>query len=111
MEQEDGTNLKAIAAALGRVGSELDAADRVRGHSPWGEIARQEKRIGCLAKRLSGGFCRAHPDLVRRLAACTSLHLAWGSLLDEVERAICEETAPGVTAQALEARTGEGSKG
>jgi hypothetical protein len=85
-EEEDIRTLRQIVAALGEVGSQLDAADRVRGHTPWEGIARQEAAIQNLTARLSGRFRRRHRGLVERLSTCAVLHLAWGGLQDEVRQ-------------------------
>jgi hypothetical protein len=87
-DQDDTETLQEIVAALREIGSQLDAADKLRGHDPWPAIARQETRIRSLAARLSDRFCDRYPDLVQRLAASANLHLVWGSLSDEVKQAI-----------------------
>jgi hypothetical protein len=86
--EKDRKTLHGIAAALDEVGRQLDAADRMPGHDPWPAIARQGATVRDLAGMLSARFRRAHPDLVARLSGCTNLHLAWGSLQDEVGRAV-----------------------
>ena len=86
--QDDTETLQEIVAALRQVGSQLDAADKLRGHDPWQAIARQETRIRKLAERLSDRFRNRYLDLVYSLSACANLHLAWGSLEDEVKQAI-----------------------
>ena len=89
--QEDTETLQEIVAALRQVGSQLDAADKLRGHDPWPAIASQETTIRSLAERLSDRFCSRYPGLVHRLSACANLHLVWGSLEDEVKQAIRQD--------------------
>jgi hypothetical protein len=86
--KEDRKTLREIAAALGKVGSQLNAADKVRGHDPWSVIARQEATVRSLTELLSGRFRRMYSDLVQRLSTCTNLHLVWGGLQDEVRQII-----------------------
>jgi hypothetical protein len=86
--EEDKKTLREIVTALGEIGSQLDAADKLRGHDPWHAIASQEARIKDLARLLSDRFRRTHSDLVRRLSACENLHLVWASLQDEIEQTI-----------------------
>lgn len=89
--EEDKKVLRKIMTALGKIGGQLDAADKVRGHNPWSAIARQEEKVRSLAKLLSDRFCRTHSELVQRLLACTNLHLVWGSLQDEIEQITRQE--------------------
>ena len=79
-----------IIGALREVVSQLDAADRIHDHDPWRVIARQESEIGRLTGLLSDHFRGTHSDLVQRLSVCTSLHLVWGSLQDEIEKTVLE---------------------
>lgn len=88
ISQEDKETLREIAAALGKVGSQLDAADKVRGHDPWGVIARQEATVRSLTELLSDRFRRMYSDLVQRLSTCTNLHLVWGDLQDKVRQIV-----------------------
>jgi hypothetical protein len=89
--EKDKKVLREIMMALGKVGSQLDAADKVRGHNPWSAIAGQEAKVRSLAELLSDRFCRTHSELVQRLLACTNLHLVWGSLQDEIEQVMRQE--------------------
>ena len=93
---QDTMILRQITNALTEVGSQLDAADRMRGHSPWSAIGRQEAEIKRLARGLSDRFCMAHPGLVEQLRSCRNLHLAWGALRDEVEQAMQRGSDPEV---------------
>ncbi len=95
IDRKDAEILGHIVLALDRVGGELDAADRMPGHDPWSAIAGQEAHVRSLAKGLSGRFCRAHGDLAARLLACANLHLAWGSLRDEIEQRTQPSRGPG----------------
>ena len=88
--------LRQITSALDAVSSQLDAADRMRGHSPWAEIAGQEAEIRRLAEGLSDRFGITHPGLVERLRSCRNVHGAWGALRDEVEQAIERGSEPEV---------------
>jgi len=85
---EDTKTLREISTALGEIGKQLDAADKLRDHSPWKEIAAQETRIRDLAELLSDHFRSTHSALARQLFACENLHLVWGSLQEEIARAI-----------------------
>ena len=84
----DTEHLQEIVAALGKIGSQLDAADRVRDFRPWAEIARQEAEIKRRAGMLSARFRSAHADLIARLSTSHNLHLAWADLRDEVKLAL-----------------------
>lgn len=91
IEKEDTKVLREIVAVLGNVGGQLDAADKVRDYDPWSVIASQEAEVKSLAEMLSDRFCRTHSDLVKRLMACTNLHLGWGNLQDEIMAVIRQE--------------------
>jgi hypothetical protein len=73
--QDDAATLKEIAVALDKVGRQLDAADRMRGHSPWRAISDLETAIKGSANLLSDRFRGTHSALVERLLACDNLHL------------------------------------
>ena len=103
IDVKDAAILGHITVALEKVGRELDAADRVPGHDPWGAIVRQETRVRSLAAGLSGGFRLAHADLADRLRACRDLHLTWASLCDQIEQRTERNGGPGTA--------GLGSKG
>jgi hypothetical protein len=84
--KRDVAILRQIDVALGEVGRQLDAADRVGDHAPWAAIAAQEACIASLAERLSTRFRQTQGKLVRRLSASGRLHLEWGGLQDEVRQ-------------------------
>jgi hypothetical protein len=92
---DDTTILGRISIGLTEIGSQLDAADRMPGHSPWSAIADQEAEIRRLAPGLSDRFSTAHPDLATCLRSCHNLHTLWGKLQDEVEAAISRTSPTG----------------
>lgn len=89
--QEDQKRLLEIAAVLDRVGQQLDAADRTRGHDPWSAIAGQEAEMRRLAEGLTDRFRETHFDLARRLLTSMNLHLAWANLRDEIEQILIRD--------------------
>jgi uncharacterized protein YegJ (DUF2314 family) len=93
---DDLQTLRKIAATLGIVGSQLDAADHLRDHNPWSAIAKLQTEFQQLAASLSDRFGLAHPGLLKRLNASSNLHLIWSDLIDEVKQAIQYEQELGV---------------
>lgn len=88
IQVEDSKVLQEIIAALDEIGSQLDAADRIRDHNPWVVIAGKELEIKRQITLLSGPFSRTHGDLLERLVKPSGLHLVWGDLKDEIEQGI-----------------------
>ena len=88
MERRDRNTLRKICAALGEVGRQLDAEDRMPGHDPRSANAQQGAIVSNLAELLTARFRCTHLDLAERLSGCANLHLTWGSLQDEVRQAV-----------------------
>jgi hypothetical protein len=66
--------LKGILAVLEDIGSQLEAADRIRGYDPWTGITLLERDIEDRTMLLSDDFCEVHSDLVKCLSHPVNLH-------------------------------------